>query len=91
VASILFPSSKAIAGRHTDDERTFAGGPPGPIRKSVVSTLWMSKGDSLPIRPSFVPHSGTRMVRSPRAQRLGTTTWKKNSGVASATVRAAHL
>jgi len=39
VASILFPSSKAIAGRHTDDERTFAGGPSGPIRKSVVSTL----------------------------------------------------
>jgi len=37
-----------------------------------------TNGDSLPIRPSFVPHSGTRMVRSLLGQRLGTTTWKKN-------------
>ncbi len=77
-ASILFPSSKAIVGRYTDDEGTFAGGPLGPIRKSVVSTLFVRKGDSLPIRPSFVPHSDTRMVRSLLKQRLGTTTWKKN-------------
>ena len=42
-ASLFFPSSEAIAAGYTDGERTFAGGPPGPNGKSVVSTPLPSK------------------------------------------------